>query len=220
MLKFEVKMPIFVARQWVRHRTCSMNAVSARYTQLPEQMFLPEEFSIQSKNNKQGRGEVLDQTVQDVLRRVVVEANEKSYSDYQYLLDMGVARETARGVLNLNVYTKFIWQMNLHNLLHFLNLRLDPHAQQEIREYALQIETIVQSLFPITHEAFVDYMRDAYSCSRMEVDLLRDLLRFYIHEAPKMTLAQANERLRQIDDKADGTMSKREIKEFRETFIL
>lgn len=218
VLKFEVKMPIFVARQWVRHRTASINEVSARYTELPEEMFVPAEFSIQSKDNKQGRGEVLDETVQAALRRIVVSANAEAYDDYTYLLNMGVAKETARGVLNLNISTKMVWQMNLHNLMHFLDLRLDPHAQQEIRDYAEVIEKLVALKFPICYEAFVDYVRDSYTCSRMETELLRDLLHFYQVEMPQMTPEVANARLQNIDNKAAAIMSKREREEFQRRF--
>jgi thymidylate synthase (FAD) len=203
-LKFEVKMPIFVARQWVRHRTCSMNEVSARYTQLPEEMFIPKEFSIQSSDNKQGRGDVLDKVTQYAFRTVMRQANESAYRDYEYLLERGVARETAREVLNLNIYTKFVWKMDLHNLMHFLNLRLDPHAQQEIREYAEVIEKLVALYFPLCHEAFVDYVRDAYVCSRMEINVLRSLLNHNLL----------------VDDwcKQEG-MSEREITEFKRRFL-
>lgn len=219
VLKFEVKMPIFVARQWIRHRTASVNEISARYTQLPEEMFVPAEFSIQSKDNKQGREEALDEKVQEALRRVMVESNEKAYSDYEYLLSMGVARETAREVLNLNIYTKMIWQMNLHNLMHFLHLRLDPHAQQEIRDYAEVIEKLVALHFPICYEAFVDYVKESYTCSRMELELLRDLIHFYQIELPKMDACCANGRLAQIDAKAGKAMSKRELEDFKRRFM-
>lgn len=218
-LKFEVKMPIFVARQWVRHRTASMNEMSARYTELPEEMFVPREFSVQATNNKQGRGDTLPEDIQDLLRQKMTLANEVAYSDYQWLLEAGVARETAREVLNLNIYTKFIWKMDLHNLMHFLNLRLDPHAQQEIQDYAGVIERVIGQFFPLCHEAFVDYVRDAYTCSRMEVEVLRDLLHFYAYEVPQLNPVAANARLKQIDDKAATILSKRELEDFKRTFL-
>lgn len=219
VLKFEVKMPLFVARQWVRHRMASINEVSARYTQLPEEMFIPESFSVQSTDNKQGRGDKLPDDIQDILRGFMEGANEESYSVYHSLLEAGVARETAREVLNLNIYTTFIWKIDLHNLMHFLSLRLDPHAQEEIRDYAEVIEKLVALYFPICYEAFVDYVRDSYTCSRMEIEVLRKLLYFYMKELPDMTPVQANNRLYQIDDMANDTMGKRELEDFRERFM-
>jgi thymidylate synthase (FAD) len=177
VLKFELKMPIFVARQWVRHRTASMNEVSARYTQLPNEMFIPEVFSVQSTDNKQGRyenGAELDYA------KEVNAIHEASYNLYEEMLDDGVAREIARGVLPFNIYTKFVWKMDLHNLMHFLSLRLDSHAQQEIQDFAYPIEGIVSNLFPLTHEAFVDYVRDAYTCSRMEINILQEIVWMYV----------------------------------------
>jgi thymidylate synthase (FAD) len=218
VLKFEVKMPIFVARQFVRHRTASINEVSARYTEPPEEMFVPAEFSIQSTDNKQGRGDVLPENTQQVLRDVMRESNSETYDTYKWLLDMDVARETAREVLNLNIYTKFIWKMDLHNLMHFLDLRLDPHAQQEIRDYAEIIERIVAQFFPLCHEAFVDYVRDAYTCSRMEVEVLRHMLwqARNLHKKSEEMKATTNE----IDRVCEHTgMSKREITEFKQRFL-
>ena len=180
VLKFELKMPIFVARQWVRHRTASMNEVSARYTQLPNEMFIPEVFSVQSTDNKQGRGEALDYEFPHENWVSEVRANhEATYDLYERMLNDGMSREIARGILPFNIYTKFVWKMDLHNLMHFLSLRLDSHAQQEIRDFAYPIEEIVSNLFPITHEAFVDYVRDAYTCSRMEIKVLQELAWMY-----------------------------------------
>jgi len=213
VLKFEVKMPIHVARQWIRHRTASVNEVSARYTQLPEEMFVPVEFSVQSSDNKQGRGEMVDRELQDHLHAAMVDDNENAYQSYQWYLDRGVAKETARGVLNLNIYTKFIWQMNLHNLMHFLHLRLDPHAQKEIRDYAVLIEQMVQRLFPLTHEAFVDYVRDAYNCSRMEVAVLRDI----IADFAEIIISDIHAPITKYAESMG--MSKREINDFTERFL-
>lgn len=207
-LKFELKMPIFVARQWVRHRTANMNEVSARYTQLPAEMFVPEEVAIQSTDNKQGRGAFHSSNM--ALKSDISRQNNAAYIAYDVLLQNDVSRELARGVLPLNIYTKFVWKMDLHNLMHFLNLRLDPHAQKEIRDYAEVIEKLVALKFPITYEAFVDYVRDAYTCSRMEVELIRELMNTY----------QAFSTGRwDIDTYCeDRDMSKREIKEFKEKF--
>jgi len=208
-MRFELKMPIFVARQWVRHRTCSMNELSARYTELPEEMFVPEKVEVQSTENKQGRekGSGLDSTH---LRVVIDRANHAAYSAYQILLDAGVSREIARGVLPLNIYTKKVWKMDLHNLMHFLKLRLNPGAQEEIRVYAEVMEKMVAEHFPITYEAFVDYSRDAYLCSRMEVDALKFMLETYADAVPP---ADMNEVLTKFG------LSKREATEFKGRFL-
>ena len=200
-MKFEIKMPIFVARQWIRHRTASLNEMSARYTELPAEMFVPESEAIaaQSTDNKQGRAD--ESLGNALLPDAINHSNLESYAVYKTLLGEGVTRELARGVLPLNTYTKMIWKMDLHNLMHFLRLRLHPHAQREITHYAEQIERLVALKFPLTYEAFVDYQRDAYTCSRMEVDLLRALLR------------DAN------CDLGEAGFSQRELKEFKEKFF-
>jgi thymidylate synthase (FAD) len=210
VLKFEVSMPIFVARQWVRHRTASINEVSARYTQLPDEMFVSEVFSTQSTDNKQGRGGIVE--IDNAwLQSLVSSANLESYSIYEEMLRCGVAREIARGVLPLNIYTKFVWKMDLHNLMHFLHLRLDSHAQEEIRDYAQIIERLVALYYPITYEAFVDYMKESYTCSRMEKEVLREIIYMFV---------DANDGDLSIDNiyKQAG-MTDREIIEFEKAFV-
>lgn len=212
VLKFELKMPIFVARQWVRHRTASLNEVSARYTQLPNEMFVPEVFAMQSTENNQGRGDVADFDVDAFFKVGVGELHEKAYDLYEQMLKDGIAREIARGVLPFNIYTKFVWRMDLHNLMHFLDLRLDPHAQQEIRDFAEPIERMIKAKFPLCHEAFVDYVRDAYTCSRMEVEVLRDI----IHHMDELYDWDFN-----LDNKCTKFgMGKREIEVFNKRFFL
>jgi thymidylate synthase (FAD) len=215
VMRFEVKMPIFVARQWIRHRTASLNEVSARYTQLPNEMFIPEIFASQSEDNKQGRD---NDDVWEDYHMEVDDLHMKSYSLYEAMLNDGVTRELARGVLPLNIYTKFVWKMDLHNLMHFLDLRLDPHAQKEIRDFAEVIEKLVATCFPITYEAFVDYIRDAYTCSRMEVEFLRELINLY-QRVPDMTPGAAQVELRALDAEAGVTMSKRELAELKRRFL-
>jgi thymidylate synthase (FAD) len=212
-LKFELKMPIFVARQWVRHRTANMNEMSARYTELPDDMFVPEELNLQSVDNKQGRGDQLDSRVEGEMIDLIDNFNKTSYEGYQELLAAGVARETARGILPLNIYTKFVWKMDLHNLMHFLHLRLHPHAQEEIREYAEIIQNFVQLYFPMTYEAFVDYVRDSYTCSKMEVEVIREHLAILAgYEVYGGSF--------DIDSVCISKgMTEREIKEFKERFL-
>ena len=220
VLRFEVKMPIFVARQWIRHRTASINEMSARYTELPNEMFVPESVALQSTMNNQGRedGGITPEESSWYTDRIKI-ANDHSYSEYESLLVKGVSREIARGVLPVNIYTKFVWKMDLHNLMHFLDLRLDPHAQKEIRDYAEVIEKLVALHFPISYEAFVDYIKEVYICSRMEIDLLQKLLHFYMYEREAIEPDQAQELLEKIDAKAGANMSKRELAEFRKKFL-
>lgn len=200
-LKFEIKMPIFVCRQWIRHRTANVNEMSARYTQLPAEMFIPRVFAAQSTDNKQGRDE--DDVWEDYTLEIQ-EHHERAYILYEEMLKAGMARELARGVLPLNIYTKMVWKIDLHNLFHFLKLRLDPHAQKEIRVYAEVIEKLVALKFPLSYEAFVDYSKDAYTCSRMEVELLREIIKYYGYDY--------------IDDPIHS-MSKREIVDFKKRFF-
>lgn len=209
VLRFEVKMPIFVARQWIRHRTASLNEMSARYTELPDEMFVPQEIALQSEDNKQGREYNLHDH-QKILMLLIERTNTEAYEAYKILLKNNVARELARGVLPVNIYTKFIWKMDLHNLMHFLDLRLDPHAQQEIRDYAEVIEKFVVWHFPLCYEAFVDYVKESYTCSRMEVDLLRNLLTENLTQSAYATL---NNRAQNLG------ISNREIATFKRTFF-
>ncbi len=218
VMRFEVKMPIFVARQWIRHRTASLNEMSARYTELPNEMFVPEIVSVQSKENKQGRGISAPDHDSEILRNVITMANTRAYTHYEMLLEAGVARELARGVLPVNIYTKFVWKMDLHNLMHFLGLRLDEHAQKEIRDYAEVIEKMVAHHFPVSHEAFVDYVRDSYTCSRMEIEFLRKLIKIYQH-VPDMTPDEAQDELDELDRTVGATMSKRELVELKRRFL-
>lgn len=217
VLRFEVKMPIFVARQWIRHRTASLNEMSARYTDLPNEMFVPEVVAVQSADNRQGRANALAGE-NDLLQNVINRANITSYAHYEILLNAGVTRELARGVLPVNIYTKFVWKMDLHNLMHFLDLRLDSHAQQEIRDFAEVIEKLVALHFPISYEAFIDYVRDAYTCSRMEVKFLRELIQLY-QSVPEMTPDEAQAELDALDRTVGATMSKRELAEFKRRFL-
>lgn len=152
---FEVKAPIFVFRQWHRHRTWSFNEVSARYTELPEEFYVPElsEITTQSADNKQMRTSVQNEYAQQIRARISVSAAE-AFSDYKYLLGIGCPRELARGVLPLNTYSKMFATVNLHNLFHSLRLRLHAHAQYEIRVYAEALLGLIRSIVPVSVAAF------------------------------------------------------------------
>jgi thymidylate synthase (FAD) len=158
---FEIKCPIFIARQWHRHRTWSYNEVSARYTELPREYYLPkpEHIGVQSKDNKQARDMI---HVQDIgpldeiaaSKYLIKDHCEEAFKIYKALLLRGVPRELARTVLPLSTYTRYFGTVNLHNLLHFLSLRLHPHAQYEIRVYAEAILDIISHIVPVTMDAW------------------------------------------------------------------
>jgi len=170
-IKYHVKLPIFVARQWIRHRTANVNEYSARYSILDKEFYLPEKENLaaQSKNNRQGRGDLINGKQADDVLKILKEDAEKSYNDYETMLNerydgtiinenkKGLARELARMNLSLNTYTQWYWKTDLLNLLNFLSLRADDHAQYEIRAYAdIMIDTLKRWV-PITYEAFMDY---------------------------------------------------------------
>lgn len=179
-IKLHIKLPIFVARQWIRHRTASVNEYSGRYSILDEQFYLPALGAVQAQSavNRQGRGEALDEAhAADVVG--VMEANaRRSYQDYLGLLgedegSSGVARELARAVLPVNFYTQWYWKTDLHNLLRFLELRMDTHAQWEIRQYADVIGSIVERWVPHTWQAFRDYRLERLELSSAAAAVVR-----------------------------------------------
>jgi thymidylate synthase (FAD) len=167
-IKYHVKLPIFVARQWIRHRTANVNEYSARYSILDREFYLPapEHLGAQSEVNRQGRGSVLEGSEADEVMRVLKEDAARAYDHYAHMLNIdeagatldperqGLARELARMNLPLNFYTQWYWKIDLHNLLHFLALRADPHAQYEIRAYAEAMLDTVRRWVPWTFEAF------------------------------------------------------------------
>jgi thymidylate synthase (FAD) len=189
-IKFHVKLPIFVARQWIRHRTASVNEYSARYSVMDREFYVPapDQLAAQSLSNRQGRGTVLAgeeaQTVLSLLR----DDAERNYAHYEYMLNeaesgaepdpgrQGLARELARMNLTLNYYTQWYWKINLHNLFHFLSLRADPHAQHEIRVYAEAMLDMVRAWVPLSAAAFEDYRLGAVSFSARMLVLLRLML--------------------------------------------
>ena len=181
-IKFHVKLPIFVARQWIRHRMASVNEYSARYSILDNEFYLPapENMAAQSAVNRQGRGETLAPQaaaeVLDILRGDAL----RSFGDYERMLDekegYGLARELARINLTLNTYTQWYWKTDLHNLMHFLALRIDPHAQYEIRVYAEEMLKVLHAWVPQAAAAFEEYRRGAVTFSATMMSVLRRML--------------------------------------------
>jgi thymidylate synthase (FAD) len=189
-IKFHIKLPIFIARQWIRHRTASVNEYSARYSILSKEFYIPnrEHLAAQSNTNNQGRGNLLSENEADRVLEILLDDANKCYDHYSEMLNLdeagniiddkkdGLARELARMNLTLNYYTEWYWKVNLHNLLHFLHLRADPHAQYEIRVYAQAMLDIVKKWVPFTHEAFMDYRANAVSLSAPAVNIVKKLI--------------------------------------------
>ena len=188
-IKLHVKLPIFVARQWIRHRTASVNEYSARYSVLEREFYAParDQVAAQSLNNRQGRGHALSGEVADRVIQLLVEDAERAYEDYERLLRgldeptskttaTGLARELARINLTLGYYTQWYWKIDLHNLLHFVELRASPHAQHEIRVYAEAILDVLRRWVPITHAAFVENRLQSLSLSASAVRAVTAML--------------------------------------------
>jgi thymidylate synthase (FAD) len=169
-LKFHVCMPIFVARQWIRHRTANVNEYSGRYSLMPLLFYTPagDQFALQSADNKQGR---LTTGADEALYRAAAAAlggdsGQRAGADYEWLVGQDVARELARIDLPLSTYTQWYWKIDLHNLIHFLTLRADPHAQYEIRAYAEVMAGMLKRVAPLSYEAWIDYGLAAAPMSR------------------------------------------------------
>lgn len=150
---FDVKAPIFVFRQWHRHRTWSFNEVSARYSELPEEFYVPETVGVQAQHNKQMRLMELNAS-EDEIRQLIQVQCQESFNTYRRLLDAGTPRELARGVLPMNTYSHMFATVDLHNLFHFLRLRLHEHAQYEVQVYARAMLEQVRSVVPVATAAF------------------------------------------------------------------
>src|SRR6056300_686204 len=170
--KFHIKMPIYIARQHMRHRTASINELSARYSVVPKEFYEPNVLRGQSVVNHQGSEGIVD--LDDTLRQRVSRHMNEAFGVYDELLDGGCCREQARGVLPQSTFTEFYWKINLHNLMHYLRLRMEEGAQKEIRDYANQIFALVKEKAPITMEAFEDYRLNAMQLSGLEIDCIKN----------------------------------------------
>ena len=190
-IKFHIKLPIFIARQWIRHRTANVNEYSARYSILDKEFYIPsaENLAAQSQINNQGRGDALTDDEASNVIQILKKDAEQTYANYETLLNenssggvldkgkSGIARELARMNLTLNTYTQWYWKIDLNNLLHFLALRADDHAQYEIRVYADVMLDLVKKWVPLTYEAFEDYRMGGTELSAKEIKLMRKLLK-------------------------------------------
>lgn len=215
-VKFHLKMPIFVMRQLVRHRTASINEYSARYSVMTDEFYIPEldQIAPQSTLNKQGREDFdeWDMTKRQDYQHAFMRVYNNSYKDYEYLLGKegdGVARELSRMVLPVGGYTELYWKANLKNFLHMIRLRADHHAQWEIREYANAMYELAKPLFPEVCNAFEDYQQNCMRLSRMEIDLIKRLV-----DVNKWNNLVSDQRSEDNVAKIYG-LSKRELTEFK-----
>lgn len=182
-VKLHVKLPVFVARQWIRHRTANVNEYSARYSILDREFYIPEPEALaaQSVVNNQGRGEALQGEEADRVLRYLRDDAMRAYDHYEEMIgqdgQQGLARELARMNLPANIYTQWYWKVDLHNLLHFLRLRADAHAQYEIRVYADAICNVVADWVPFSYKAFADYRMGGATLSSSALDCVRRMLK-------------------------------------------
>ncbi len=190
-IKFHIKLPIFIARQWIRHRTASVNEYSARYSILDKEFYIPkaDNMASQATINNQGRGDLLSSEDATRLMDLLREDSERCYANYKDMINEdesgniideskpSLARELARMNLNLNYYTQWYWKIDLHNLLHFLSLRADSHAQYEIRAYAEIMLDIVKNWVPFAYEAFIKYNKNGIRLSEAGLDTVRKMIK-------------------------------------------
>jgi thymidylate synthase (FAD) len=179
VLTFHIRLPIFVARQWIRHRTARVNEISGRYSVMASEFYLPsgKDIALQSDDNKQGRaGESVPRSLQKKVLDILSKDQKALYKSYESLLGDKIARELARINLPLSLYTEWYWQIDLNNLFHFLYLRLDPHAQKEIRDYANVMYAITRAVCPLAVEAFDEHILQGVRFSKSEMGALRTLL--------------------------------------------
>ncbi|MBK6290512.1 MAG: FAD-dependent thymidylate synthase [Ignavibacteria bacterium] len=206
--KFHVKLPIFVARQWIRHRTANVNEYSGRYSEMKDEFYVPapDQVRAQSTSNKQGRSEdAFAPEESERIRTMMSDTQDKLYAEYQELLGTDLAREIARINLPVSNYTEWYWKIDLHNLFHFLRLRIDAHAQYEIRVYGEAMAEIVKAVVPAAWEAFEDYLLHARRFSRKELIALRAMLTTMTPEASTLEAAglkgrEAEEFLTKLDE--------------------
>jgi thymidylate synthase (FAD) len=215
-IKFHIKLPIFIARQWIRHRTANVNEYSGRYSIMDKEFYIPEpqHLAAQSQTNRQGRGDVLEGAQAARVLEILKADSVNAYAHYEEMMNCdeegnifdesksGLARELARMNLPVNFYTQWYWKIDLHNLMHFLSLRADHHAQYEIRAYANVMLDVLKAWVPITYQAFMDYRMGGASISAKGLEAIRRMI--------------AGE---QVTQESSG-MSKGEWREFEEILKL
>ena len=214
-IKYHVKLPIFIARQWIRHRTANVNEYSARYSILDKEFYLPtkDQLASQSKSNRQGRGDVLKGKQAEEVLNILKDDATRTYDNYEKLLNerfdgtkideskIGLARELARMNLTLNTYTQWYWKTDLLNLLNFLFLRADDHAQYEIRVYAEKMLDTVKKWVPITYQAFMDYRVGAAEISSKGLKVIKSMIsgKKVSQEESGLSKREWNELMEKID---------------------
>ena len=215
-LRFHIKIPIFVMRQLVRHRTASMNEYSARYSVLSDEHYHPvhDYVKAQSKSNKQGSEGVIPNEVKASWREECIVNVQNCQETYEGALEAGISRELARINLPLSIYTEAHWKMDLNNFMKTMALRLDPHAQREIRDFAWAMYDLAKPHFPLTFEAFEDYILNASHLSIMETELIRDALFGFIDPVEVTATEEASEACRE-----KYGMGKREWKAFADKWF-
>lgn len=203
---FSIKLPIFVMRQHVRHRTASLNELSLRYREHDGDYYVPELENLRTQDNhwnKQGSLNSLPVDVATEIRNKIISTSESCYQDYQDMISKGLARESARSILPVNFYTVVTWKMDTKNLFHYLKLRDDPHAQWEIRELAGKISHFVSLCFPEAYKAYLEYWKDSVTFSATEIKLLRQMIDFDKVELPE-DINGSKRRLRDFITKLEG----------------
>lgn len=216
-IKYHVKLPIFIARQWIRHRTANVNEYSARYSILDKEFYIPakEQLSAQATNNRQGRGELITGQQADEVLKILKDDAVRTYDNYEKMLNerfdgtiidekkSGLARELARMNLTLNSYTQWYWKTDLLNLMNFLFLRGDSHAQYEIRVYAEKMLDTVKKWVPITHAAFLDYRVGAAHLSSKGLKIVKLMINGnkIIYEDSGLSKREWNELMEKLDKK-------------------
>ncbi|MBM4153216.1 MAG: FAD-dependent thymidylate synthase [Kiritimatiellaceae bacterium] len=199
IFELHCKMPIFVARQWIRHRTARLNEISGRYSVMKDEFYLPprEQISLQSVDNKQGREkEAVPVELQDKVLELLKKDQSASYANYSEILNDGIARELARINLPLSMYTEWYWQMDLKNMLHFLKLRMDSHAQWEIQEYARAIAVIVKAVCPMAYDSFERHILRGAKFSSDEIAAINAMLAGQPNPLDDRRRAEFEEKLR------------------------
>ena len=222
-VKFHIRLPIFVMRQLIRHRTASVNEYSGRYSVMTDEFYVPKTIELQSTTNKQGREGLYSEAETSGFRDIMNDMHTKAYETYEQFIEEDMARETARAILPVSNYTETYWKCNLKNFMHMAWLRMDSHAQWEIRMFADAMYGLVQPLFPAVCEAFEDYKLNAVRLSSMEVKLTKVIFGDYMenwddyitdwYEMPDMSPESVEQAEKGICK--DFGLSKRELEEFK-----